>query len=161
MSYFKTVVRQCADKANWLAGASIVAMMLVTVMDVTLRFFRCPIPGTYDVVGLLGALTISLSLGYTSVEKGHIAVDFLVSRFSPKTRNRIHAFNSLVATVFFAAVAWESIAYAMSLRAAGEVSPTLKLPIHPFVMGIAGGCVLLCCVLLAECGQSLGEEKPE
>ncbi|MEW6080059.1 MAG: TRAP transporter small permease [Thermodesulfobacteriota bacterium] len=163
MSYlkqYKNGVNRLADKANWLAAAAIVAMMLVTVTDVTLRFFRCPVPGTYDVVGLLGALTISLSLGFTSVQKGHIAVDFLVSRFSATAQRRIHAVNSLIAAVFFAVVAWESGVYAISLKAAGEVSPTLKLPVYPFVLGVAAGCVLLCCVLLADCGQSLaGEEK--
>ncbi|ABW67806.1 TRAP transporter small permease [Desulfosudis oleivorans] len=152
--FVKALISQLADKANWLAGASIVAMMMVTVIDVVLRFFRCPIPGTYDVVGLLGALAISLSLGYTSAQKGHIAVDFLVSRFSEKVARGIHLFNNLVATVFFAAVSWQCLLYAASLKRAGEVSPTLKLPTYPFLIGIAAGFILLCCVLLAESVQS-------
>jgi len=144
-----------ADRANWISALSITLMMTITVADIILRLFRCPIPGTYDVVGLLGALTISFSLGYTSIEKGHISVDFIMQKFPEKIKMAVNTVNNLIATIFFAVAAWQSMLYAMNLRDTGEVSLTLQIPTYPFVMGVSAGCLLLCLVLVAESMQSM------
>jgi len=44
-----------ANRLYWIAGSAIVAMMLLTCTDVVLRYFRKPIPGTYELVCFLGA----------------------------------------------------------------------------------------------------------
>jgi hypothetical protein len=50
----------------------------------------------------------------------------------------------------FSLIAWQSIVYAAALKANNSVSPTLEMPIYPFVYGVAAGCILLCPVLLME-----------
>ncbi len=150
MIRFEKIILQIADRANWVSAIAVVLMMLLTVLDVILRLFRSPIPGTYEIVGLLGALAISFALGYTSMEKGHIAVDFLVQRFPEKARMVISVINNLIAMIFFILAAWQSVLYGTGLMKAGEVSMTLQVPTYPFVYGIATGCILLCLVLLVE-----------
>lgn len=125
-------------------------MMLLTTADIVLRAFRHPIPGAYEIVGLLGSLAISFSLAYTSIEKGHIAVEFLVNRFSAPIQALISAANSLIATIFFAIITWQSILYGTDFLLRGEVSMTIQMPIYPFIYGVAAGCGLLCPVLLVE-----------
>src|SRR5690606_23085342 len=95
-----------AEKANWIAAAALILMMLLTTLDVVLRLFKNSIPGTYEIIGLLGAVVASFALGYTSVEKGHIAVDFLVMRFSPRVQALAGAVNALVAAVLFGLITW-------------------------------------------------------
>ncbi|HOO72756.1 MAG TPA: TRAP transporter small permease [Spirochaetota bacterium] len=150
MIRFEKIVSALANKANSIAAIAVVVMMVLTVADVILRFFRMPIPGTYETVGLLGAVVISFSLGYTSIEKGHIAVDFLVERLPEGARLAISVANNLIAAVLFAVVSWQSMVYALGLKEAGEVSLTLQLHTYPFVMGIAIGCALLSLVLTGE-----------
>ena len=58
---------------NWVAGVSILVMMLLTCADVVLRFFRHPIPGTYEIVGLMGTVGVAFALAYTTAQQGHIA----------------------------------------------------------------------------------------
>lgn len=146
-----------AAKANWISIAAILGMMVITVLDVILRFFRRPIPGTYDIVGLLGALAISFSLAYTSVEKGHIAVEFLVQRLSEKKRAVVDMITSLVSTLFFFLASWRCYLYALDFRSGGEVSMTIKMPVYPFVLGTALGCALLTLVLALSFARSLRE----
>ncbi|NLC72124.1 MAG: TRAP transporter small permease, partial [Desulfuromonadaceae bacterium] len=122
----------------------------LTTLDVVLRLFKSSIPGTYEIIGLLGALVSSFALGYTSVEKGHIAVDFLTSRLSPTCQALITAVNAAVATILFALVTWQSAIHGFNLMRRGEVTLTVQIPIHPFVFGVAAGCGLLCLVLTAE-----------
>ena len=132
---------------NWLAAGSVTAMMFLTVSDVILRLFRHPIPGTYEIVGFLGAVFVSFSLAYTSIQKGHIAVDFLVEKLSGTAQRAIELTTSLVCALLFAAVSWQSVLYGGSLKTTGEVSLTVQIPLYPFVYGISVGCGLLSLVL--------------
>lgn len=132
---------------NWVGAIAVTAMMLLTCADVLLRILRCPIPGTYEIVGLLGATFVSFSLAQTTTERGHIAVDFLVRKLSPGLQALIDCINSIICALLFAVIARQSILYALDLKNSGEVSMTLQMPIHPFVYGIALGCGLLSLVL--------------
>ncbi len=135
---------------NVLAGAAIVAMMLLTCADVVLRLFRRPVPGTYEIVGFLGTVVIAFSMAYTSLEKGHIAVELLVEKLPRRLQSGIEAAVSLIGTALFGLLTWQSAIYAADLRHSGEVSVTLTMPIYPFIYGIAAGSGLLTLVLLVE-----------
>lgn len=148
MFLLKKWISSLAQTFNWVAVASVTAMMLLTCADVILRIFRRPIPGTYEIIGLLGAVLVSFSLAYTSMQRGHIAVDFLVQKLPKKTQALIECINSLTCAIFFGLIAWQSMAYAKDLQEVGEVSMTLQIPIHPFVYGIALGCGMLSMVLI-------------
>jgi TRAP-type C4-dicarboxylate transport system permease small subunit len=152
-----------AVKLNWVAAAAITAMMMLTCADVVMRMFRRPIPGTYEIVGFLGAVFAAFSLAFTSVERGHIAVDFLVKKFSKRTQRVIEGINAIICAALFALISWQSLLYAADLKEAGEVSMTLQMSIHHFVEGIAVGCALLTVVLLvrfAVCIQQLTQKEP-
>lgn len=144
-----------AARLNWVAAAAIVAMMLLTVADVVLRLFRMPIPGTYEMVGFLGAAIIAFSLAYTASEKGHITVDVLVQLFPKKGQAFIDALNELIGAAFFGLIALAGIQAASEIKEAGEVSLTLELPIHPILYGIAAGCAFLALILLRDFFASL------
>jgi len=139
-----------AAAVNWVSAVAILAMMILTTLDVVLRLFKSSIPGTYEIIGLLGAVVSSFALGYTSVEKGHIAVDFLTCRLSPASQALITAVNAAIATVLFALVAWQATGHGIDMMNRGEVTLTVQIPIYPFVFGVAAGCGLLCLVLMAE-----------
>jgi TRAP-type C4-dicarboxylate transport system permease small subunit len=138
---------KAADAFNWVASVAVVGMMVLTCMDIILRLFRHPIPGTYEIVGFLGAVFASFSLGYTSVHRGHIAVDFLVQKLPARGQSLVDGVNALIGAMFFGLVARQCLVYGADLKRFGEVSMTLQLPIYPFVYGLAAGCGLLTLVL--------------
>ena len=135
---------------NTVAGSAVVIMMLLTCTDVLLRLFRRPVPGAYEIVGFLGTVVIAFSLAYTSLEKGHIAVEILVEKLPRWMQAGIDTIVSLIGSVLFALITWQSMAYAADLKQSGEISVTLTMPIYPFIYGIAVGSALLCLVLLME-----------
>ena len=157
MFRFEKLIILLSNRFNWIAAGAIVAMMLLTSADVILRLFRHPIPGTYEIVGLLGAIAISFSLAYTSVEKGHIAVEFLFQKFHRKVRLFISAINDLLCFFFFGLLTWQTIVLASDLKQNGEVSMTLQMPLYPYVFGISIGCGLLSLVLLKDFLQSVSK----
>jgi len=135
---------------NVLAGTAVVAMMLLTCADVILRLFRHPVPGAYEIVGFMGTVVISFSLAYTSLEKGHIAVELLVEKLPLRLRTGIDSLTSFIGAGLFSLITWQGMVYAADLKQSGEVSVTLTMPIYPFIYGMAAGSGLLCLVLLAE-----------
>ena len=154
-------VKKTAAAFNILGAIAILAMMGLICTDVILRMFRMPIPGTYEVVGLLGALFVSFSLAQTSLEKGHIAVDFLMSKLPINVQFIVYCINELVSSILFSLITWQMVVYAGRLKQSGEVSMTLQIPIYPIYYGIAAGCGLLAILLTFSFAKSILGVKPE
>jgi len=155
MKRLEKSLSETAGVFNWIAAGAVVSMMVLTSADVALRFFRHPIPGSYEIVGLLGALAASFSLAYTTVNKGHIAVEFIVQKLPRRIQYAVDAANGVASCLLFGIIAWQSALYAIDLKAKGEVSLTLQMPIHPFIFGIALGCGLLAIVLAVDALSAL------
>ena len=144
-----------ALRANGVASAAIAFIMLLTCADVVLRLFDRPIPGTYELVGLFGAVIVAFALAWTSVERGHIAVELFVDRLPARPRSLVEALGSFAGAALFGLLAWQSLVYARDLMESGEVSLTLGMPTWPFVLGIVAGTAMLTAVLLADALRSL------
>ncbi len=135
---------------NWVAGCSLVGMMGLTCADIVLRLFRRPILGTYEIVGFLGAMVASFAMAQTTIERGHVAVQVVVQRFSSRVQEVIYLITHLLSLLLFVLLAWECVRYANDLWASGEVSMTLQLPFFPVLYGIALSAVTVCLVLLVD-----------
>lgn len=140
---------------NVIACVAIIIMMLLSVADVVLRVFGKPIPGAYELVGFLGTIVVSFALGFTSLEKGHIAVELLFRKLPQRTQLAIETFTNIVSFLIFGLIAYQAFIYALDIRKSGEVSPTLQMPIYPFIFGIALGSGLLCLILIADSIKSM------
>ncbi len=145
-----------AGKAfNLLACAAVVVMMLLSTTDVVLRLFGKPISGAYELVGFLGTIVVSFALAFTSMEKGHIAVELLVEKLPQRTQLAIESFCNLIGALLFGMLAYKAIRYALDIKESGEVSSTLQMPIYPFIFGMSVGFGLLFLLLIADFVKSL------
>ncbi len=150
MIYSSRGVQRLADTLNLIAGWSLVGMTALTCADVILRLFRRPILGTYEIVGFLGAVVAGFAMAHTTVKRGHVAVEVLVSRFSPRVQKIIYLITHLLSIVLFALISWECIRYGNDFRTSGEVSLTLRVPFYPVLYGIAFSAMTVCLVLLVD-----------
>jgi TRAP-type C4-dicarboxylate transport system permease small subunit len=150
MHNFDKLGQYLAKKMYWVAGTAIVVMMLLTCADVVLRYFRRPIPGTYELVCFLGAVAVSFAMAHTSLEKGHVSVSFIVTLFPSKLQRFIECITTCFGLFLFTLIAWQSFIYATDLQASREVSLTLELPFYPFVYGIALSAAVVCLILLSD-----------
>ncbi|HIE07992.1 MAG TPA: TRAP transporter small permease [Desulfarculaceae bacterium] len=144
------ITRLLVELMNYLAAASIIAMMLLTCADVLLRLFKHPILGTYELVGLLGALTIAFAIPATTLSKGHVAVDFLVEKLPTGVQKIFAVVANLLSLALFSLIAWQSFLYANILRSSGEVTLSLEMPFYPIVYAISAASLLVCIVLILE-----------
>lgn len=133
-----------------IAGIALACSMFLTVADVMLRTFKRPIIGTYELVGLLGALVIGFSIPQTSRLRGHVLMDFLTGSLPSGARRALRVLTRILGTILFAIIGWNLWALGNDFRKAGEVTLTLQLPLYPVAYGIAVCCFVECLVLCLE-----------
>jgi TRAP-type C4-dicarboxylate transport system permease small subunit len=157
MSSFEKSVTWLARVLDIIAGWSLVGMMFLTVADVILRIFRRPILGTYEIVGLLGAIVVAFAMPHTTRQGGHVAVEIVVSHLSLPAQSLINLITRILSIFLFALITWECFRYGNDLKAAGEVSMTLSLPFYPVLHGIALAAAVVCLVVLSGIFKSMAK----
>ena len=155
MISFEKIGNGLARLLFMIASVAIICMMLLTSADVILRYFRMPIPGTYELVCFLGAVAVAFAMAHTSVQKGHVAVSLVVRLLPLKLQAFTGVCTSLFGILFFALLSWQSIIYGNNLLSTGEVSLTLEMPFYPFVYGIGLSGAAVCLILFAELSRHL------
>lgn len=125
-------------------------MTALTCADVILRAFRRPILGTYEIVGFLGAVVVAFALAETTLQRGHVAVEFLVTKLPLKVQGVIYFITHLLGIGLFLLIAYECWSYGNDLKTSGEVSLTLKLPFFPVLYGIAVSALVVALILLGD-----------
>ena len=150
MGRFLDQVRKLSRFINIIGGVSLVFIMFLTVADIILRSFRRPIIGTFEIVAFSAAVVIGFSLPYTSWMRGHVNTDFLIVKFSQKTKDIFNIFTRCFGILLFFLMGWNLIMHGIDLKKAGEVSPTLAIPFYPIAYGLGISCFIQCLVLLCD-----------
>lgn len=150
MDQILTWIYRLSKGAFTIAGITLTAMMLLTVSDVILRAFGKPLVGAFELVAFAGAIAIGFSIPLTSWVKGHIYVDFLITKLSPSGRKGFQVATRSAAMVLFIVIGWNLLKMGWDLQRSGEVSPTLQLPFFPIVYGVGVSCLLESAVLFAD-----------
>jgi TRAP-type C4-dicarboxylate transport system permease small subunit len=141
---------------NVISGIAITFILLITCSDVVLRMFGKPIVGTFEMVGLAGAVVIGFGIPFTSWTRGHIFVDFMVQKFSKGTAKVINIITRLMGIAIFTLIGWNLFIFAYELFKSGEVSLTRQLPFYPIAYGLGVCCFIQCLVLICDIFKVLG-----
>jgi TRAP-type C4-dicarboxylate transport system permease small subunit len=149
MNTIGKIVRYITGIGTWIAGIFLTGIMVAIVLDVILRLARIPIIGSYELTEVAIIVTVAFALPYTALKGGHVAVDLLVSRFKPRSRQLSVAITVLFSTVIWALVVWASIGVLQD-KWLNEASYTLKIPYLPFRFVWVIGLALFCIVYLFE-----------
>ncbi len=143
MELLETINRQLNRTLLFTGGLFLLAMILLTCSNIFFRLVWLPIRGTFELMGFFGAMITVLALAHTQRQRGHIAVDVLINRFSATTRKVLAIINSIICAVFFSMAAWHLADKAAVLRATGEITETLRIIYYPFIYIAAFGCAVL------------------
>lgn len=156
MKAFLAAVKATSRGLSAVAGAALALIMLLTVADVVLRLFARPLVGTYELVAVGGAVAIGLSLPLTSWMRGHIYVDSFVQKLPRVPRVVLTVATRLLVLGLFVVIGGNLLRYGLALRAAGEVTPTLRVPFYPVVIGVAVSSLVECVVMIADIARVVG-----
>jgi TRAP-type C4-dicarboxylate transport system permease small subunit len=145
---------------SWIAAVAITSIVFLTVADVILRRFRRPIDFTYEVVILLGAIAIGFSIPQTTLDKGHVLMDFLTERLPQGLQKMFSSITRFLGIGTFAIFGWRIFLFGNNLWRTGEITPILQMPTYPVAYGLGVCCFVECLVLFYDMlANFLGEVK--
>jgi TRAP-type C4-dicarboxylate transport system permease small subunit len=130
-----------------LAGAALLAIMLLTGVDVVGRkFFDASLPGALELTELLMVVVIFSALPLVSLQAEHVVFDSLDARLSPRLLRLQQVLVDGLCAACLAGLAWLMWVKGAQLASYGDITAQLKLPVHPFVRAMGVLCALTAAV---------------
>lgn len=135
----------------------LVPLMLLTTSDVVGRkFFSKTIPGAFELSEYILAIFILLGAAYTQQVKGHVGVDFITSRLSPRVRAVCQIITILLSLFIVTILIWQGWVEGIRER---TVSDMLRIPQYPFRLLVAIGGFLLWLEFLIDLFSLIGKVR--
>ena len=150
MKVLSAILQKMVYAMYTIAGIALTGIVFLTVADVFLRMFKIPIEGSYEIVSMLGAVVIGFAIPQTTIDRGHVLMDFLTEKLPFGGQRVLHLVTRLFACLTFLIIGWNLFKLGNDLMDTGQVSLTLKFPEYPVAYGIAFCCLLECLVLLSD-----------
>ena len=137
----RVIVERIVRFAATVGMIFIIPLMLITTGDVLGRgAINKPIAGTFELSEYMLAVIILLGTAYTQQVKGHVAVDFLTTKFSEKTQLVCRVVTLLLSLFVVTVVVWQGFKLGVEETA---VTDQLRIPKAPFKMLVGIGGILL------------------
>lgn len=137
--------------ALWVGLIFLLALTLVTVLDVTLRtVFNSPIHGGRDIAQFFLIIVVSASIAYSGRSGGQVVVELFENIASEKTMRRVNVVIKCIGFLMMLVLSWHLVITGMEAVEFGESSGTLEISYAPFMYTAAFGMLLYGIVLLAE-----------
>lgn len=128
-------------------GALLVALTLVTVVDVVGRYLlSSPLPGASEYTEILLMAIIFTGLPAVCLDDGHISVDLFTGRLTGTAEGVQLTLARLAVGSVLAVVAWQLWKHGAQLASYNEVTVYLRAPLAPICQAasvIAGLCALI------------------
>lgn len=151
----RNAIRRISFCACAAGMVTLLPLMLLTFADVAMRsFLDKPIPGTFELSQYILSVFILLGAAYTQQVKGHVGVDFVTSRLSPRLRMTFKIITTLLSLFIIAVVVWQGWVEGIAEK---SVSDQLRIPQYPFKVLVSIGGLLLWLELLIDLFESFGK----
>jgi TRAP-type transport system small permease protein len=153
------IARIAAFAARALLGALLIGMVLLNVANAACRYlFSVVLIGADEllVFGMIWMVMIGMIL--VTIDRRHIALDFLVNRLAPRPRIALTMFHHLIIAIGAAYAAVQSVEFARRVAMIGQTSMAIGFPMvfahSALVVGFAGT-ALVAAVLVVSGGTEL------
>jgi len=137
MKWFMRGVGRVNDFGFVVASVAVLVVMLVMFADTMGRyFFSRPLEWGHEFVTFVFAMLVFFCGGWVLKEGGHVKVDVVYNRFSPRTRAIIDCFTSFFLFLFcFVLVkyGWEKAWYSFEFGALSHINAWPLFPFHLLV----------------------------
>ena len=165
-----TLDRSSRKIAGAFAAVSIISlimMMLYVVSDVFMRFFfGAPFKGSYEGVQIFMSIVFPYGIAWTQKEKGHVAVNIIISRFSMGIQRFVEIAIYAVYFVTVVTLIWRILIRAREVvvnneTTYGAVAPFERLSLGPFYYLLAVAFIPLAVVVLSDLFNALKQGREQ
>ena len=137
--------------AFWIGGFFLLALTVITVVDVTLRSaFNSPIFGGQDIAQLFMIMVVCCSVAYSGRSGGQVAVELFDSFGSERGMRWIGITIKMISVAMLGVLSWHLVISGLDAHEFGEATLTLEISFGPFFIILAVGIALYLLVLMAD-----------
>ena len=141
------VIEKISDWSGKIFSFTVCIIMFILGLEIIARYvFNAPTAWAPEVVPLLCGIYCAMGGAYTMLIRGHVNVDIVYERASPKTQTILNIITFPVGLLFFAALLYGSVRFALAPIEVFETSGTTAqtpvwiaksiLPIGTFFMAL-------------------------
>jgi len=142
-------INQASRVAAFITTVTLVAMVMLTVIDVFLRFvFRAPILGSVEITEYMMVTAGFLGMAWCAQKGGHVVVGILVDRLPKRIQHIFDCITLSVGLAIVPLVIWQSFAQSGLCLEENYTSDLLKIPQFPFYIIVGIGYIILFFVIL-------------
>ena len=115
----------------FIGGVFLIVGMLLLMSNIFGRFVHFVIPGSYELFELIMVIPVGFALVYAALQKTHVAVHLIVSRFPPRLGILTEILAGLLSFAVWALIGWGGarLAWESGLE---ETTDTIGFPYLPF-----------------------------
>ena len=104
-------------------------LTLMSVLSVGGRLAQRPIQGDFELVQVGCAVAIAWFLPWCQLARANISVDFFTARAAGRTQRTLDAAGGLLLAAAMALLAWRTGAGTLAMKASGEFSMIMGIPL--------------------------------
>ena len=119
-----------------VAGVTLVLIMLLVVVDVTMRYFGYPITGVYDLVALGGSIVIGFSIPYAADKRVHVFMEMIQQAHNRTLRRVLDVLTRAMAVGISLLIGWNLMKLGSTFLLKGEASLTIQIVYYPIAYGL-------------------------
>ena len=113
---------RASDILAVIGGLLCCVMAVLVTVSVTGRYlFAAPVPGDYDLLGILGGCAVFAFLPYCQMKRGNVVVDFFTTGVSPRGKSALDAIGSALYLLIAVLLTWRLYFGAVELHDTSEV----------------------------------------
>jgi TRAP-type C4-dicarboxylate transport system permease small subunit len=141
---FETGIYQVSRILGICAIIFLVAMMMLTVIDVVMRLlFDKPVTASVEFTEYLMLFVAFLGLAWCAIKGGHIKVEIIVGRLSVRVQEIINSINALIVMGLCFFLGWMAVAESSASREVGFASQITGIPDWPFYILVGFGFAIM------------------
>lgn len=139
-----------------LSSVLLFALVFYVTAEVLMRYlFNRPLRGHLELTQLLIAPAVFLALSWVQVRRGHVGMDLLHEKLSPRGRAAADCLTLMLALGTFGVITWFSAESTWTAWEVGDVTPTANITTWWSRAAVPVGSALLCVRLGLQLADSL------
>jgi TRAP-type C4-dicarboxylate transport system permease small subunit len=137
----RSILDRISGGFNWFAIVLICFMVVSTVLDVIFREAGTPLKGIFELNEAAMGMAVYSALAYTWMKGGHVRIDLVIRRVSPRMRALANATAAAIGCVVFGLISWRTAIWAFYSLQMSETTDILHISVAPikFLVSVASG----------------------
>lgn len=145
----ETFNRKISSAIEVVGVIGLLVIILITTVDVIgAKLFLSPVFGSLDVIMQAQLLAMAFAAASTLIIGRHVAVEFFMNLLPKRVQMFVGLFVNLLGLSLFVILTWRLAEHAHHLQLTNELTPTARIPLHPFAYATAIALIPVCLVYL-------------